>query len=109
MNNNLASNLSKVTQIPKSTLDDLARAATLVLGHSAIEQLTEKQNIVEMDIGIGRLYIKFLDNEIKYKFIPSKQLDYCIKDAVNNKNDPLINALELNLRERIERTYKRML
>ena len=107
--NSLLSDISATTGIPKLTLEKLADKSCLILADSVLENIMLKSSQSAIDIGIGVLNIKIEDSQIKYKFIPSKELDKLVVNAVNSKTSPLISKLDLTLNERISATYKELL
>ncbi len=58
-----------------------------------------------LDIGIGKLVINITSREIKYGFIPDKELETSIIDALDGK-DKLVEKLEKTLAERLLTIYK---
>ena len=105
----LFSDISALTGIPKLTLEKICDKAQLSITDSVLEQLINKNPQTIIDIGIGTLYIKIDNCEIKYKFIPNKDLDKMICTAISTKNNPLISKLDSTLNERVTATYKELL
>ena len=105
----LFSDISALTGIPKLTLEKICDKAKLSICDSVLEQLINRDPQTIIDIGVGTLYIRVEDCEIKYKFIPNKDLDKMICTAVSTKNNPLINKLDSTLKERVISTYKELL
>lgn len=103
---NLTTDLSTLTSIPKASLDKLVEKSQWCICHSVEESILNRNNIVEINIGIGILYIKLEEENIKYKFIPSQSLEDCVRDTVLNKHNPLIAVTEQALITRIINTYK---
>lgn len=101
----IINDLATITTVPNSSLDKLVNKANWCISHCVNECMINDKDVVEMDIGIGKLYIK-LDNNLKYKFIPSDNLSKCINDTIQNKKSPLICAAEESLSCRLRDTYK---
>ena len=55
------------------------------------------------------MHIRIEDENIKFKFIPSSKLENGIKYAITSGESPLINKVELLLKDRICNTYKDLL
>lgn len=68
--------------------------------------MLKEEKIIELNIGIGTLYIANDDEAIKYKFIPSESLEQSVKETVDSYINPLKDVLETNLVNRIMQTYK---
>lgn len=105
----LLSDISALTGIPKLTLDKICEKGKLAIADSAVEQVMNKNPQTIIDIGIGTLYIKVEGCEIKYKFIPTKDLDNMICSAITSKSSPLVRKLDSTLNDRITSTYKELL
>lgn len=105
----LSTDLSVLTNISKLSLENLADKACYCMSHTVLEALVSKEAQCEIDIEIGKLYIKLEEDQIKYKFIPSKKLEETIAFTVKNKQSPLINKIDSGLVERIENAYRCLL
>ena len=73
------------------------------------ESILNKQDITEMDIGIGTLYILNNDQGIKFKYIPNKQVEEAVKDTIVDQENPVQLILEKRLVSKIVNTYKDIL
>lgn len=104
----LLSDLSTLTGIPRLTLDKLTKSKILCISHTAHETQCEGKDTVEIDIGLGVLYIKYDTEVVKYKFIPSKALENQIRHTIDSKTSPLIIKAEHQLADRIKSTYKEL-
>ena len=105
----LNSDLSSITGISKLTLDNISDKAILCISHAVQEMLLSKESMCAIDIGIGKLYIKLYEDGVRYKFLPSSQLEKNVAFTVANKKSPLIIEADTALKERLESTYKRLL
>lgn len=105
----LSYDLSALTNIPVFTMNKLIDKSILCICHGVHEGIIEKNNPVEVDIGIGVMYINYEEDEIKYKFIPSKKLEESVAKTVSTNISPLTAAAEEELKERVEATYKNLL
>ena len=102
----LSSDLCNVTSIPKLCLDNISMKAEDCICHIIQENLTSKQPISSIDIGIGVLYIKLNEDTISYKFIPSNRLENGIRTTIQTGENPLMLKLEHSLADRVKNTYK---
>lgn len=105
----IENDISAITGIPKLTLETLFNRMSLCIGHAVWESTCKNDVLTDVDIGIGTLYIKLEDNNIKYKFIPSDKLNNTVQLSVKSKNSPLLTAAETSLQKKIENTYKELL
>lgn len=107
--NKLIDDLSILTTIPDKALNKLVNKSYYCINEAVLDTLLEDKNLVEIDIGLGILYIQILDNSIKYKFIPSNELEKNVKNTVINNKNNLQNVLENNLVTKIVNAYKDLL
>lgn len=107
--NKLVNDISEITGVSLNALYELIDKSQLIIAHDVFENLKEKNSQTTLDIGIGTLYIKLEDEKIKYKFIPSKNLDKLVYQAATQKSSPLANRAELMLNKRIDQTYKELI
>ena len=107
--NSLCEDLSKLTTIPVSKLESLISLSCYCIDEELLESGLEGKEIMEYDIGIGTLLISLSNNSIRYKFIPSKQLEGHIVNSLKTKQNSLSNKIEKNLVDSIVNTYKDML
>lgn len=105
----LAEDLAILTTLGKYSIEKIVRLAMLSIGHDVYEGIEEKEPVTEIDIGIGVLYIIIEEEQIKYKFVPSKQLENVVTSAVVNKQSPLANRAEDVLVQRVQAAYKELI
>lgn len=104
--NILNTDLAILTSIPQDTLDKLTEKSIWCIGHDFYESILGNQNISEIDIGIGKLIISDEEDSIKYKFIPSDNLEKTLLDISLTHKEPLQVILEKWLCSKITNTYK---
>lgn len=107
--NVLTSDLSMITDIPKLTLDKLLNIAAQSISSTFYDAIKNKESTCSIDIGIGRLYIKADNDTIKYKFIPSKELDNLNMRVITAHENPLVVAVDSSLKDKILNTYRGLL
>lgn len=105
MKDNLITDLSTLTTIPKVTLQELCNLACQSIAHCATN--LDLDDVAEVDIGMGNLYIGRYAGEVRYKFVPSPTLEHDVNLALSG-NSPLIKRCEDTLVSRITNTYKTM-
>lgn len=105
----IVKDISTLTTIPEKTLNKFFRKMTYCICESVQEDmLQENENqIVELDIGIGILYIKYTDGEnLKYHFEPNELLSKSLKQTVINKQNLLEDLLNDSLAKKFMEVYK---
>lgn len=102
----IVENVSKLTTIPKQSLDKLNEKVVWCICDGFEQDVLDNKKYSELDLGIGILYISNTEDDIKYKFKPSELLENNIRaTAVEGKN-PLVVNLEKRLADKIVNTYK---
>lgn len=107
--NNLEKDLTVLTTIPQETLSKLADLSISCLCDYVLESCSNYENITEVDIGIGKLIVKLEEDNIKFKFIPCKELCSALTKSVNTKTNPLTEKVEDMLTTKLLKAYKKML
>lgn len=107
--NNIIQDLSLTTTIKKSVLDKLVENTCLLIAHSVAETAVLREDICELDIGIGTLMLLRDEDCIKYKFIPSPKLEMDVVKAYKTKQSPMIRSVDDSLKRRVENIYKELL
>lgn len=106
---NLIDDISKLTTIPDKVLLKLVDKSYFCISSAIEEALLEHKDIVEIDLGIGTLYLEVKSESVRYKFLPNKELDKTVKDTVINRKNSLQDVLEMTLVDRITNTYKELI
>ena len=75
--------------------------------NQTIQFVYEKNNTIPIDIGFGTLNIKYSDNKILYKFIPSEDLENLIIESYNGKNE-LMNRVGKHTTYLLEQACKEL-
>jgi len=107
--NDLTKDISILTTIKEDYLDNLIKKSEWCICSYVEETILKKENITKIDIGIGSLSILVEDNSIKYKFIPSEELENSIRTTIINDKNPLKLKLEKVLVDKITNVYKELL
>ena len=97
MNVNLKNDLSVLTTIKEQTFDKLLTKVIWCISDSVEKAILNKDEIVNIDTGIGNLLISISNKEVKYKFIPGKNLDDAVVNTIVNEQNELVTALEESL------------
>lgn len=103
---NLINDVSVLTTIPAPALTRLQEKSIWCICNSLEEEKLAGNNLTEINIGIGTLQILVDNNEMKYRFIPSKALENSAKATLTEGKNPLTATVEATLVRRILNTYK---
>src|SRR5574344_147421 len=101
--NNIVKDISTLTTVPEKTLNKMVEKIVMSICEDARETQLEGKSIVELDIGIGTLYIGIEDlNAIKYKFIPNDDLIKNVQLTLKGK----LNLMEGTLNTAIAQAFE---
>ena len=106
---NILEDVSKLIGIDSRYLTKITDNGVYAINSAVEETMLNNSEYTELDIGLGTLVIGIFDNEIKYKFIPSKRLESTVKDTVINKRNMLERKLESSLKDKLIKTYQDLL
>lgn len=107
--NNLKEDLSTLTNTSETLYDKLLKNIIYIINDYIYNNIINNINLTEIDIGIGTLYIKYENDEIKYKFIPNTKFNKSIENTLINKQNLLVTALEANLSDKIKNIQKELI
>ena len=108
MKTNLKSDISLITTINERALDKLSDKVLWCISDAVEKAMLNNDNVIELDLGFGILMISILDNNVKYKFVPSKELEKAVNDTIINEKNMLVDVLEESLVNKITNVYKDM-
>lgn len=102
----LIEDLSTLTTIPVAALLKLNNKINYCICEDVVDSQLKGENLTQVDIGIGELQIYVEGEDLKYRFIPSKDLDTGVKTSILEKKSPLMERAEDLLVKRVIKTYK---
>ena len=103
---NIVEDVSKLTTIPEKSLVKLEQKFIYAICEQIQEDVLADKEMSELDIGLGTLYIKYLGDEIKYKFIPNANLEKAVYNTVVKKLNLMETALNEALAKKFIDVYK---
>ena len=106
--NNTIEDISKVTTVPRITLQKLLEKSEMCVCHNILEQILRGETYICTDILFGELHLNIDDNEVKFKFIPSSQFEDMLVKTISEQRSPLITAVEDGLAENLLNVYKEL-
>ena len=106
---NLLKDLSSMTNIKEYNFEYLSKVISKLIAHYVFCAKQDNQKHIEIDLDFAKLIIGFADDNIFYKFIPSKELNDSIKQAYNDQDAKLIDETISLIGQRIIKTYKELL
>lgn len=106
---NLMDDISKLTTITPHTMKKLVKMSNACICHDVLDSLLSGSTETEVDIGIGKLFIRYEGDNVKYKFIPTKTLEENVCKTLTTKSSPVTCKAETELKDRVEQAYKHLL
>lgn len=102
----LADDISKLTTIPIDEVEQILNCIKDCVCYNIQESIKNKEDFIDVDIGIGCLSLGVGEDTIEYKFIPSDSLEDDVKYTLKNGYCPLISKVENCIRNKIVGAYK---
>ena len=106
---NILDDICEITTIPNASMHKLFDKIGFCIANAIYEGYLNKQQIIEVNIGLGTIIVSIDSNQLVYKFVPSCKLEKNIVDSIRNNKNPLDIKLEETFVNRILNTYKDML
>lgn len=106
---NLNNELSILTQVPVNILDKLSNTSKKCILHNIHQCCLEGNDCLEVDIVYGKILFYIDDENIVYRFIPSKDFEKSIINTIESQEDPLILDIEQSLKKKILNVYKELI
>lgn len=105
----LIEDLAILTTIPISSLQKLVSKSIYCICNCVEENKLKNENLTEINLGIGCLYINVVNNNVEYKFVPNKKLEEAIRNTLVEGKNPLTDRLEESLVNKILHVYKNLI
>ena len=97
---------SVLTTIPEKSLKRLVDIQEYIINDIIEDAMMKGETSTSVDIGLGILSIKFEDNALRFKFVPSAKFEESLINTIVNKENILKLTLEKNLVDKIMHVYK---
>lgn len=105
----LIDDLVTLTDVSENTFKKFSNLTKYIIGHAVHEHDCENNDITIIDVEIGELHIKVSEGTVKYRFVPSKELDLMICNTVTSGVSPILTKLNNGLQEKIDKAYKELI
>lgn len=109
MKTDIKQDLSILTTVNEQTFNKLFEKVVWCISDTVEKTILAKEQTAEIDLSFGTLFVNISNNEIKYKFIPSKKLEEVVSDTVLNERNLLTLTIEDSLIHKLQNTYKNFL
>lgn len=108
MNINIVDELSKLTTINPNIISKLFSKIIWCLSDGVYKAQINNDNTISADLSFGTLKIEVLDDKIKYRFEPSKNLEKSLINTVVNEQNELELVVEKSIVNKLSDRYKDM-
>ena len=105
---NALKDLSTITTIPYNSIVKLMDKLGWVISDCVEESTIKGEDYAQIDLGIGKLDIAVVDDEVHYRFVPSSRMEENIRQTIENKKNPLVCKTEEALVNKIVNAYKNL-
>ena len=102
----IINDVSLLTTLSTAFVEKVLSKYEDALLYEIYEQYQDGNEIIDIDIFIGRLLLKIENESVSYKFIPSTHFEKDIKVLLEKEQPSLIKKLEKAIDIRIKNTYK---
>lgn len=108
MKRKLLSDISNIYSIRTSIFNKLIELAELCICDYLVETKLHDDDLLEINIGIGKILILVLEDSLEYQFIPSTKLEQLAYDSILKLKSPLEKKVERGIEEKLISTYKEL-
>lgn len=105
----LVKDLQNITQISSKVFQKLTTISEMVICDDINEMDMLGEDILEVDIGFGKILFLIAGNTLKYEFYPSETFEENIIKTLEEKMNPIVLSAETSLNKKLFNTYKELL
>lgn len=102
----LVKDMSTLTTLSEKTINKFFKKISFCIAEAVHEAKIKGEELTEINIGFGTLYIKNDPDNVKYKFIPSNELDDGVKNTLKYDRNILEDVLNEALAKKFAEVYK---
>jgi hypothetical protein len=102
----LKKDLALLTTIKETTLSKLNPIINKLICDYILDAKNKGEDNININLDFGVLNVSLLDGVIKYKFIPSEDLEKQIITTYLKNTSPIVESLEQAIVDRFENIYK---
>ena len=103
---NIVKDVATLTTISEKALNKLNKKAMYCICEAVCEDNIQGNDVTELFIGIGTLYIKNVNGAVKYHFEPADTLDKALIHTYTNNINPIDSMLNDSLHKKFTEIYK---
>lgn len=108
MKHKLLYDIANIYSIKFSLLNKLSDLAETCICDYLLEAKLQDNELVEINIGFGKIMILITSNSIEYQFVPGTRLEKALIKTLTTGKSPLEQELETGLEKKLISTYKEL-
>ena len=105
----LVEDVSNLTCVPDHILKKFVPIINYSIAHGVYETKISDKSTTVVNLSIGELHIQHENNSVKYRFIPSVDLEKLVAQTITTNRSPIVSTIEKNLEHKIKHAYKELL
>jgi len=102
----LSLQLSKLSDIPEPSIEKLLGLVNGIVALSVYDNMLDNEEVTEIDLGFGTLNILSVNEGIKFRYVPSKNIQDDLTKIINGKEPSTLRKLEKYAIKQITELYK---
>lgn len=102
----LKKDLALLSTIKETALSKLNPIINKLICDYILEAKNKGEDNININLDFGSLNISLLDGVVKYKFVPSEELEQQIITTYLKNTSPIVDSLEQAVIDRFENIYK---
>lgn len=106
---NLKDDLISITGVSPESVDKVIDVCEDLVCQDVFESIVKGEQLTQVDIGIGDLYITRDGDLVKYKFIPNSEFDSKVRRTYRDRASPIIRRANKALKLKFDRAYKELI
>jgi hypothetical protein len=103
---NIVKDTAVLSTVPEKAIKKIIDKMVYAIAEAVVEARLTNKSVIELDIGLGILLIRFGDDSIQYKFVPGDKLEESVKNSFINQQNLLEDVLDASLVNKLTNIYK---
>lgn len=105
----MSKDISKLTSIPLVSVEKFLTLEENCICYDVLDNLKSGETTSLIDLGFGMLSIIIINDEMHFKFVPSKSLEDKLKKALSSGKLDIISLLEDKINSKLLIAYKELI
>lgn len=105
----IVEDINTLTSIPRANIAKLMQKISWLITNAVYESKQKGEDLTELNLNFGKLYILKSGDKLKYRFQPSKKLESALIDVFTKDTEPVAEEAENAVTETLLRAYKELM